>query len=101
MKAVRCFVHVLHSSVIPSCINRFNRSASAKHKKMEKVLPMSRGDDGDIQLAGVGAVSLRIVYDSVLGKGEHGVVFVGEIIGKTDSRLIMKVSEIVCCGRRL
>ena len=63
-------------------------------------LPLRRDDEGEIQLSGTGAVSLRIVYDSVLGKGEQGVVFVGEILDKTDSRLIMKVSEIVRCGRR-
>ena len=63
-------------------------------------LPLRRDDEGEIQLSRTGAVSLRIVYDSVLGKGEQGVVFVGEILDKTDSRLIMKVSEIVRCGRR-
>jgi len=82
------------------CINLLNHSVSAKHETMDKLLPMRRGDGGDIHLAGIGAVSLRIVYDSVLGKGDQGVVFVGEILGKTDSRLIMKVSGILRCGRR-
>ena len=63
-------------------------------------LPLRRDDEGEIQLSGTGAVSLRIVYDSVLGKGDQSVVFVGEILGKTDSRIIMKVSETLRCGRR-
>ena len=58
-------------------------------------LPLTRDDDGEVQLAGTdGAVSLEIVYDSVLGTGRQGVVFLGEISRKTDARLIMKVSEI-------
>ena len=55
-------------------------------------LPLRRDGNGEIQLAGTGAVTLRIVYDSVLGTGRHGVVFKGEILGRYDSRVIMKVS---------
>ena len=58
-------------------------------------LPLSRNDDGEIHLAGTsGPVSLQIVYDCILGTGGQGVVFVGNILGKSDSRVIMKVSEI-------
>ena len=58
-------------------------------------LRLSRDDDGEIHLAGTtGPVSLQIVYDCVLGKGGQGAVFVGKILGKNDSRVIMQVSEI-------
>ena len=58
-------------------------------------LPLSRDDDGEIHLAGTaGPVSLQIVYNSILGTGGQGVVFVGNILSKSDSRVIMKVSEI-------
>ena len=55
-------------------------------------LPLSRDDDGEVHLQGTGPVSLQIVYDCVLGTGGQGVVFVGKILGRTDSRVIMKVS---------
>jgi len=42
-----------------------------------------------------GAVSLRNVQMSVLRTGGQGVVIMGEIFGKIDSRLIMKISETV------
>jgi len=48
-------------------------------------VPLRRDDDDEIQLEGTGAVSLRIMYDSILWTGKQGVVFVGEIFGKTDS----------------
>lgn len=62
-------------------------------------LPLRRDINDEIQLTGIGAVSLRIVYDSVLGTGGHGVVFMGEVFGKTDLRLIMKVSKNATLGR--
>lgn len=63
-------------------------------------LPLTRDEDGDVRLAGTdGAVSLDIIYDTVLGTGRQGVVFVGEISRKNDSRLIMKVSKIA--GQRV
>lgn len=97
----RLFFHILQQCEAHTALHQsFKSQRFCETRKMDKLLPMRRGDDGDIHLAGVGAVSLRIVYDAVLGKGEHSVVFVGEIIGKSDSRLIMKVSEIVRCGRR-
>ena len=68
--------------------------------EMDELL-LRRDNDGEIHLAGTGAVSLRIIYDSVLGIGEQGVEFMAEIIGKTDSRPIIKVSENVSlstCG---
>jgi len=64
---------------------------------MDELL-LRRDNGGEIHLEGIGAVSLRIIYDSVLGIGEQGVVFMAEMIGKTDSRPIMKVSEIVSLG---
>lgn len=67
---------------------------------MDELL-LRRDNDGEIHLAGTGAVSLRIIYDSVLGIGEQGVKFMAEIVGKADSRPIMKVREIVSlsiCG---
>ena len=39
-------------------------------------------------------MTVETIYDSVLGIGEQGVVFMAEIVGKADSRPIMKVSEI-------
>ena len=57
-------------------------------------LPLSRDDDGEVRLEGTGPVSLQIMYDSVLGTGGQGAVFVGKILGKDDSREIMKVSGI-------
>ena len=60
-------------------------------------LPLRRDVNGEIQLAGTGAVTLRIVYDSVLGTGEHVIVVWGEILGRYDSRLIMKVSDNSSC----
>ncbi|CAM9571594.1 unnamed protein product, partial [Ascophyllum nodosum] len=58
-------------------------------------LPLSRDDDGEVHLQGTGPVSLQIVYDCVLGTGGQGVVFVGKILGRTDSRVIMKVAAKV------
>ena len=58
-------------------------------------LPLRRDDDGEIHLAGTaGLVSLQMVYDCILGTGGQGVVFVGNILSKSDSRIIMQVSEI-------
>ena len=59
-------------------------------------LPLSRDDDGEIRLVGTaGPVSLQIVYDCILGTGGQGAVFVGKVLSKSDSRvLIMQVSEI-------
>ena len=54
-------------------------------------LPLSRDDDGEVCLEGTGPVCLKIVYDCVLGTGGQGAVFVGKILGKDDSRVIMKV----------
>ncbi|CAM9571173.1 unnamed protein product [Ascophyllum nodosum] len=58
-------------------------------------LPLSRDDDGEVRLEGTGPVSLQIMYDSVLGTGGQGAVFVGKILGKDDSREIMKVAAKV------
>ena len=84
----------------------YSRRTSLKHAStyplppinhMMNELPLNRNDDdGEIHLAGIGAVSLQIIYDSVLGRGGHGVVFMGKIFRETDSRLVMKVSGIVC-----
>lgn len=66
---------------------------------MDELL-LTRDEDGDVRLAGTdGAVSLDIIYDSVLGTGRQGVVFVGEISRKIDARLVMKVSKIA--GQRM
>ena len=58
-------------------------------------LPLSRDDDGEIRLAGTTEpVSLQIVYDCILGTGGQGAVFVGKVLSKSDSRVLMQVSEI-------
>ena len=62
-------------------------------------LPLSRDDDGEIHLAGTaGPVSLQIVYDCILGTGGQGAVFVGKVLSKCDSRVLMQVSEIASFG---
>ena len=61
-------------------------------------LPLSRGDDGETHLAGTaGLVSLETVYDCILGTGGgQGAVFVGKVLSKSDSRVLMQVSMYVC-----
>lgn len=62
-------------------------------------LPITRGEDGQLNLAATGPVSLEIEYNCVLGTGGQGVVFGGKILEKrgNDTRLIMKVGEFVVC----
>lgn len=62
-------------------------------------LPITRGEDGELHLAGTGPVSLEIEYDCVLGTGGQGVVFGGKILERrgNDTRLIMKVGRFDVC----
>ena len=61
--------------------------------KMDQ-LPLRRNDNGEIQLEGIGAINLQIIYDSVLGSGGQAVVFKGRIYRKIDSQLVMQVGGI-------
>lgn len=54
-------------------------------------LPISRDADGDVQLAGTGRVSLRIEWESILGHGGQGAVFLGKILDQYGRQLIREV----------
>lgn len=59
-------------------------------------LPLQRGREGKLVMAGYGPCSIRIDYAKVLARETEGVTFRGYVDG-VDGRLIKQVCTIKCC----
>lgn len=44
-------------------------------------LPLQRGNDGQLRMAGYGPVTLQMQFEQIIGAGGQGTVFKGRIVG--------------------